>query len=196
MFVQIIKGKVKDPEMLERQVEKWRAEVKPGAKGYLGSTGGTTADGTAINIIRFESEADAMANSDRPEQATWWAGTEAAFDGEPTFINSSQVDSMFGGGSNDAGFVQIMEGRAHDPAKMREMGQGMEEELSGMRPDILGGTIIWHGDREFTQVIYFRSEAEARAGEQGMDADQGAQDFMNMIDGDMTFYDLTDPDFD
>src|SRR4051794_38537138 len=71
MFIQIIQGKVSDADHLRRQLERWRKEIKPGAKGYLGHTGGVTADGRTIAMVRFESEADAKANSDRPEQGAW-----------------------------------------------------------------------------------------------------------------------------
>ena len=69
MFVQVIQGKLKDADLLNRQVERWRKEIKPGAKGYLGSTSGNTADGRSIAVIRFESEADARANGERAEQS-------------------------------------------------------------------------------------------------------------------------------
>ena len=53
---------------MERQIKSWRRDVKPGAKGYLGSTSGITPDGRSITLARFESEAAARANSERPEQ--------------------------------------------------------------------------------------------------------------------------------
>ena len=40
MFMQVIHGKVRDADLLNSQVEKWDAELKPGAKGYLGRTSG------------------------------------------------------------------------------------------------------------------------------------------------------------
>ena len=48
MFMQVIQGKVKGADQLQRRVEQWRAEVKPGAKGYLGSTSGVTPDGLSV----------------------------------------------------------------------------------------------------------------------------------------------------
>ena len=38
MLVQVIEGKLTDADLLSRQLERWRKEIKPGAKGYLGST--------------------------------------------------------------------------------------------------------------------------------------------------------------
>jgi hypothetical protein len=114
MFVQVIEGKVKDSDLMKRQGERWRQEIKPGAKGYLGHTGGITADGTSIDVVRFESQADAQANSKRPEQGAWWNETEKAYDGPVTFTESSDTELLFGGGSNEAGFVQVMKGKVKD----------------------------------------------------------------------------------
>ena len=72
MFVQVIQGKAKDAAGLRKQWERWDQELKPAAKGYLGSTAGVTADGEFIALVRFEDEAAARANSDSPEQSAWW----------------------------------------------------------------------------------------------------------------------------
>src|SRR3954453_23321913 len=110
MFVQIIQGKVKDADLLARQSERWIREIKPGVKGYLGSTTGVTPDGRAITIARFESSEAAAANSGSAQEDAWGNETVKAYDGEPTFRDSSAVDTLFGGGSNDAGFVQVIQG--------------------------------------------------------------------------------------
>ena len=71
---------------------------------------------------------------------------------------------------NAAGFVQIMRGRAVDPDAMRVTSTEMEKELSEARPDIMGGIVGFHGDREFIQAIYFtstRSRARGRDGHAG-----------------------------
>ncbi len=39
--------------------------------------------------------------------------------------------------------------------------------MQAARPDILGGFRVWHEGGRFTDVSYFTSEAEARAGEKG-----------------------------
>jgi hypothetical protein len=196
MFIQVIQGKVKDAALLERQIESWRRDIKPGAKGYLGSTSGITPDGHGITLARFESEAAAKANSERPEQGRWWSETTPAFAGDPTFYNCGEVDTMFGGGSNDAGFVQIIQARAKDPDQMRARRAEMEKRLRERRPDILGMVIAWHGDGGFTQAVYFTSEAEARGGEKETEQDQLRQEFMSLMEGPPTFFDLTRPDLD
>ncbi len=73
MFVQVINGRTSQPEALAEAFDRWKAELSPGATGWLGSTGGVTDDGTVIAVARFESEEAARANSARPEQDAWWS---------------------------------------------------------------------------------------------------------------------------
>src|SRR3954471_9653613 len=147
MFVQVIEGKVKDPDLLLRQTDRWAAEIKPGVKGYLGSTGGVTPDGRSVWLARFESKEAAEANSHNALQDAWWNETAKAYDGEPTFYDCTEVDTVFAGGSNDAGFVQVIEGRAKDAGALRTQLHEMEKGLKEERPDILGITIAWHPDQ-------------------------------------------------
>ena len=72
MFVQVITAKTKDPAGVRRQDERWRKEMMPGAKGFLGSTIGVADDGTFYAFARFVDEAAAQANSARAEQGAWW----------------------------------------------------------------------------------------------------------------------------
>lgn len=194
MFIQVISGKVVDTNLLNQQNERWLADLKPGAAGYLGFTGGTTADGRAIAIARFESEAAAQANSERSEQGQWWDHTAAAYDGTPAFNNCTTVDLFLGGGSNDAGFVQVIQGRAKDRDAIRKFMQGEQGQLKAARPDILGIVVAWHGDsNDFTQAVYFTSEAETRDLERATEGNEMREQFQDMFDGPPTFYDLTEP---
>jgi hypothetical protein len=166
MFVQVIEGKVADPEALHRQMDRWQAELRPSAAGFLGSTAGVADDGRAVCFARFESAAAAQANSTRPEQGQWWSEAQAAFDGEVTFSDSEDVDEFMGGGSDDAGFVQVMKGHGVSRDRMREMDEQFEQHGAGLRPDLLGGLRVWTGPDRYVEVAYFTSEAEAREGEQ------------------------------
>ena len=196
MFVQVIEGKLKDQDLLTRQLERWRKEIKPGAKGYLGSTGGATADGRSIAVVRFESEAAARANSERAEQGAWWNETSKAFDGEPNFTESSDTELLFDGGSNNAGFVQVMKGKVKDAAAFRKWGKEHEGNLKKIRPDLIGGLDIYQPDGSFTSVAYFTSEAEARKNEKAMAEDPMMAEYMSHMAGEMEFLDITDPDID
>lgn len=197
MFLQVLEGKVKDAGLLDKQMGVWRTEVRPGAIGFLGSTGGRTVQDSWIVAARFGSEDQAQQNSDRPEQDAWWRATAAAFDGELTVTNCSEVDVFLGGGSDEAGFVQIMKGRATDPDKLRAMGNEMEDLMPTMRPDVLGGYVGWHGDGGFVQVMYFTSEAEARRAEASQDGGgEGTDEWSALVDGEIEFVDLSAPMFD
>jgi hypothetical protein len=197
MFIQIIQGTVTDADALQRSVERWRTEIKPGAHGYLGSTGGVTPDGRGITMVRFDSEADAQANSDRAEQGAWWNEASKAFGDDVTFHNCTEVESILGGGNNAAGFVQVLQGRTNNQEQMRATGREIQDQLHAVRPDILGVVVAFHGDGGFTQAIYFSSEEAARAGEKAMqDKPELGDRLRATIEGDLTFFDLKEPDFD
>ena len=196
MLIQVISGTVNDADLLRRQNERWISELKPGAKGYLGSTGGITPDGQSITIARFESPKAAQQNSQRSEQSAWWNETEKAFAGEVTFHDCEQVDTYLGGGSNDASFVQVIQGRAKNEKQMRSELPKMERDLREKRPDLLGIIMAWHGDGGFTQVTYFTSEAETRKYEKATEGEALRARYMDLIDGQPTFYDLPHPDLD
>lgn len=167
MFVQVITAKVVDAEGLDRQVDRWEKEIRPGATGFLGSTGGVTEDGRLIVLARFESEEAARTNSERSEQGEWWAETEKMLE-DVTFRNSEDVVTTGGGGSNDAGFVQVMRGRILDAPRMKELQARVDEfeqALATHRPDVIGDVVVTHSDGTYTDAVYFTSEAEARANE-------------------------------
>jgi hypothetical protein len=194
MFVQVIQGKIDDPAGLRRQMERWQAELQSGAKGYLGSTFGVTAGGDAIGIVRFESTEAAAANSARPEQGNWWAQTEKLFSGPVTFHDSSDVETFLAGGSDDAGFVQVMQGRIHDLAASRKLEEEAMKDMAEKRPDVIGSVRVFHGDGGFTEVIYFTSEAAARKGEAKMSAeDAGGMAEWEKVATVDNWFDLPDP---
>ena len=164
MFVQIIEGRTTDPEGLKRQGERWQAELRSGAAGFLGVTSGSTSDGRAITIARFDSEASARANSDRPEQGAWWAETSNYYDGDVTFTESGEVQEILGGGSDAAGFVQVMKIPGVDRERIERVDRAMPQ-VAELRPDLLGVVRIWTAPTACIDVNYFTSEADARTGE-------------------------------
>ena len=193
MFIQVITGQVADSEGLAAALESWRTELRPGAVGFLGSTGGITDDGRFVGLARFESAEAARANSERPEQGAWWSEAERCFDGPVTFHDCTEIDVYRSGGSDDAGFVQVMQGHA-DRDRLREMDATFEARLAEMRPDLLGSVRAWDGD-EYVEAAYFSTEAEARAAEaQEPPPDVAATmgDWQQVM-GDVTYYDLTSP---
>ena len=165
MFVQVIQGQVTDAGKVRAALDRWAAEVAPGAIGWLGSTAGVTGDGRFIALARFESEEAARRNSDRPEQDRWWAETARLFSGEATFKDSSDVTVDLVGEPDEAGFVQVMRGRGTDADRARELMSDDSSAWADFRPEILGSVAVGHGGGAYTMAVYFTSEAEAREGE-------------------------------
>jgi hypothetical protein len=198
MFAQVIQGRTTDRAGVRARFEEWDKNLKAGAEGFLGSTAGVSDDGELIAIARFESEEAARRNSDRPEQGRWWAETEALLEGETRFYDCTEVELSWGGGSDDAGFVQVIQGRLKDESQ-KERFRAMEEEAEGWmrenRPDVIGGVTAWQGPN-FSNFVYFTSEQEARAGEQKQpppgDGDGG--DWMEYVE-DLKFIDVREPYF-
>jgi len=197
MFVQVIQGKTSQPQALLDAFGRAKAELALGAKGWLGSTGGVTEDGRFIVVARFESEELAMANSARPEQDAWWTETSKLVDGEATFRNSTDVDVDLSGGDPDqAGFVQVMQGRGSDPERAKQLMAQDAGKWAAFRPDVIGSVAIGHDEGEYTMVMYFTSEAEAREGEsKELPPDLAAQmEEMNKLNiGEPEFFDLKQP---
>jgi hypothetical protein len=196
MFVQVIQGMVSDRDEMRAAMDRWAEELAPGAIGWLGSTGGITDDGRLIAVARFESEDAARRNSDRPEQDAWWTQTAKLFTTEPTFQDSTEVDVDMAGDPDQAGFVQVIQGRSSDPARARELMGQDSETWAAFRPEILGSLGIGHQGGDYTAVLYFTSEAAAREGERKEPpAELKAQmDEMGKLEvGEPTFLDLRDP---
>ncbi|MEO6145177.1 MAG: hypothetical protein ABIP19_14470 [Dermatophilaceae bacterium] len=166
VFIQIIQGTCRDADTLHRQMDMWRQEMGPKAEGWLGGTYGVTDDNQFIGVVRFESKEAAARNSTRPEQGAWWAETEKCFDGDVTFHDCDEALEFLGGGADDAGFVQVIQGRVEDPERFRRFfEQQPMDMLKQARPEIIGGTIAMEPDGRFTQTVAFRTEDAAREGE-------------------------------
>ena len=194
MFVQIIEGRTSDGAALMARGDAWDAELRPGATGFLGVTAGVTADGRAITCVRFKDEASAEANGNRPEQSAWWEETSKLYDGEATFVNSTDVEEWRNGGSNDAGFVQVMKSTGIDRAVVAQMDAAMEP-LNEFRPDVIGGLRVWTGPDSCYDFAYFTSEAEAREGEKAEMPAEIAEQMEQFGDamGETEYLDLSNP---
>ncbi|HEY3002944.1 MAG TPA: hypothetical protein VGJ44_11415 [Kribbellaceae bacterium] len=165
MFIQIIQGKCTKQDDMHRHMDRWRAELAPSAEGWLGGTYGFTDDDMFVGIVRFESEEAARRNSNRAEQTAWWNEAAKLFDGEVTFHDCTDVMMFLEGGSDEAGFVQVIQGRVTDKDRLRTLMDEGAQSLHEFRPDIIGGTIAIEPDGTFTETVAFKSEAEAREGE-------------------------------
>lgn len=194
MFVQVIVAKARDAQAAREASDRWQSELRDGAKGYLGVTSGVADDNTFVAVVRFDSPESARANSERPEQGTWWEDTAENFEGDPTFYDCPEADLLMGGGSDEAGFVQLMIYRPKDVGAVKEMAKAFEA-IAPMRPDIMGGLTAYASDGTVVDVNYFTSEADARRNEQQpMQPDvQALMQRFGENAGEIRYIDLTDP---
>lgn len=194
MFIQMIQGPCTRQDEAHQLLDEWRRDLAPSATGWLGGTYGFTDDGQLIGVVRFESREAAMANSDRPEQGEWAAKMAEVMDGPMEFHDCDDVTLLFDGGSDNAGFVQIIRGRVDDPSRLKAMMAADTTQLHEMRPEILGGTLAIEADGSFVETIAFTSEAEARKGEQVEPPADVRRELDYAMKG-ATFYDLHRPWF-
>ncbi|WP_072690559.1 hypothetical protein [Rhodococcus marinonascens] len=195
MFIQVMQGKVSDEEGLRRCLDQWVEELQPTAIGFLGATQGVCDDGTYIALARFESAEAARRNSERPEQGAWWAEAQKCFEGGISAMDCPEAMSWMGGGSDEAKFVQVLEGHTTDASRMRDILDEAEPHLRELRPEILGGTLCTYGEDKFVEAVYFSSESEARSHEK-MENPAGLQSLFeeeNRLMGDVSYYDMHAP---
>ena len=197
MFMQIIQGRVADPAAAREMMDRWQRDLEPGADGYLGSTHGITDDGTLVSVVRFESAAAARRNSARAGQAAWWHEMERCFAGPVSFHDCDDVMLLLGGGSDQAGFVQVIQGRVRDRDRLHALARQSGDLVAKARPDVIGATIAIDDAGFLTQTVAFTSEQQARAAEQQelpADAAQLLDEEMSLLD-DVRYLDLRQPWF-
>ena len=193
MFIQIIQGKCTRQDELHALVDEWRRDLSPDAAGWLGGTYGFTDDDMFVGVVRFESREAAMANSERPEQGEWAGRLMALMDGPVEFHDCDDVMLLLDGGSDRAGFVQVIRGKVEDPQRLKAM-LADADTIHEMRPDILGATLAIEPDGTFTETVAFTSEEAARAGEQ-VEPPQEVRSEMEYAMRGATYYDLHHPWF-
>ena len=196
MFIQIIQGKCTRQEELRALADQWREEMAPTADGWLGGTYGFTDDDQFVGVIRFESREAAMRNSERPEQGEWAAQMTGLLEGPVQYHDCDDVTLMLDGGSDDAGFVQVIRGKVDDPARLKSL-MGDTEMLHELRPEILGATLAIEADGTFTETVAFTDETSAREGE-SKEMPEMPDDVRQTLETVMqgaTYYDLHHPWF-
>lgn len=195
MFIAFTEGKITNPQAFMEAVQQWDAKVRPIAKGWLGTTMGGTADGRFAVVNRFQDEASARATFEHPDRQAWMASL-APHMTDVNVVESAEVDTFGAGGSDDAGFVQIMVGEVSDKERMRELDREMDDSFREQRPEVIGGTTAWNGNR-FVTTVYFTSEQAARAGEaQQLEGDAKAwMEEYQELTTDIRFIDLPEPKF-
>ena len=185
MFVQVIQGPVSDVDAVRATVDRWLPNLEPGAEGWLGCTYGVTDDGTLIAVVRFESAEAAQRNAVRPEQQAWWQEMESHFTGSVVFHDSPDVMVLRRGGSDEAKFVQVIQGRVRDRERAHALAEQVEQSadlISAHRPDIIGATRAIDDEGYVTETVAFTSEADAREGERK----EPPPELKQLLDGEMS----------
>ncbi len=190
MFIQVIQSKSTRRDEVRALIEEWRQQSNEGT-GFLGGTYGFTDDDDFIGVVRFESKEKAMVNSDRPETDAMAKRMAELMDGPPTFHDCDDVTVWMDGGSDDAGFVQVIQGRTDDPDRLKEVMSDAPGDMREQRPDIIGGTFALEDDGTFTNTIAFTDEASAREGEKNSSPPEEMMTLMS----DLKYFDLRDPWF-
>jgi hypothetical protein len=191
MFIQVMQAKCSRPDEVRAFMDKWSAVD---SVGFLGGTFGVTDDGDLLAIVRFESADAARANSERPETDAMSQEFASYLDSPIDFADYDDVTNIRGGGSDDAGFVQVIRGRVDDAARAKALAQGFSE-MTETRQDVIGGTLAIAADGGYTETIYFTDEASARANEQGEPPPDDVRADLEWMAAGASFYDLRNPWF-
>lgn len=198
MFIQMVQGGCAQQDDMRMLVDDW-CKAMSERPGWLGGTYGFTDDGSFVGVVRYESAAACRELCSSDDAALWWACAETLFTGAPEIHQSEDVAIMLEGGSDDAGFVQVIQSRVkpENRARLLDLVQREEAELSKYRPDVIGGTIAIDEDGVVTETVAFTSESEARIGEKREMPAEVAQQFdeqMTLVE-DVTYIDLHHPWF-
>jgi len=197
MFIQVIQGRITDRDEVKEAMDRWVRDLSPGAIGWLGSTAGVTDDNMFTTLARFESEEAARRNSHRHEQEQWWAELSKLYTGDVVFHDCTETGTWADGGSDDAGFVQVMQSRVRDLDGLRAWMDRQDMSLMRtFRPEIIGGVWAAHGDGGMTEAVYFTSEEAARQGETKEPTPEmqtAMEEMRQFYEGEWTYYDLKEP---
>jgi len=167
VFIQMVQGRCSRQDEMRGLVDGWCSTMAD-RPGWLGGTYGFTDDDRFVGVVRFDSSSACQECSVAPGADMWWAGAEALFDGSCEIHESEDVSMMLDGGSDDAGFVQVMRGQVGDADKFRHFMTDAEvtSMLHDTRPEIIGATLAMESDGSFVETVSFTSEDAARKGEQ------------------------------
>ena len=100
------------------------------------------------------------------------------------------------GAPDQAGFVQIMQGRGSDPERAKQLMAQDSDKWAAVRPELIGSVAVGHDGGAYTMVMYFTSEAEAREGERKeipAELRANMEELNKLAIGEPEFFDLQKP---
>jgi hypothetical protein len=176
VFIRIMRGRVVDGAGTRAELTRWRHELGAGAPSWQRLTAGVGDGDELVLVLRYDTEATARRDAERPELAAWQASVERHVVGPAQWHDCPVVHTMKGGDGGDAGFVRVLQGRLADPVRLAAMRDEVERSLRERAPHVLGVTVAEHADGTgFTEITYFTSEREARAAERQMPVEMAVQ---------------------
>ena len=176
MFLRILRGQAYDAAATLADVDRWRRELGAGVLGWRRLTAGIGEGGELVLALRYDAEADARRDQDRPELAAGLAAAERHLTGPARWYDCPVVHTMKDGDAGEAGFVRVVQGRLADPVRLAAMRAEVERTLRDRAPHVLGVTVAEHADGTgFTELTYCTSERETRAADRQMPVEMAVQ---------------------
>jgi hypothetical protein len=176
VFIRILRGQALDGVATRAELARWRHELGSGALGWQRLTAGIADGGELVVVLRYDSEATARRDQDRPELIAWQASAERHLAGPGHWYDCPVVHTMKGGDAGEAGFVRVVQGRLADPVRLAAMRDEVERTLRDRAPHVLGVTVAEHADGTgFTELTYLTSERESRAADREMPVEMAVQ---------------------
>jgi hypothetical protein len=176
VFLRILRGQAYDAAATLADVDRWRRELGAGVLGWRRLTAGIGDGGELVLALRYDSEAEARRDQDRPEVVAWQASAERHLAGPPRWYDCPVVHTMKDGDAGEAGFVRVVQGRLADPVRLAAMRAEVERTLRDRAPHVLGVTVAEHADGTgFTELTYCTSERETRAADRQMPVEMAVQ---------------------
>jgi hypothetical protein len=176
VFIRILRGQAVDGAAMLAEVARWGRARGGGALGWQRLTAGLGDGGELVLALRYDTEAAARRDRDRPELTDWQASAERHLDGPARWYDCPVVHTMKDGDAGEAGFVRVVQGRLADPVRLAATRADLERTLRDRAPHVLGVTVAEHADGTgFTELTYLTSEREARAADREMPVEMAVQ---------------------
>jgi hypothetical protein len=138
VFIRILRGQAYDGAATLAEVGRWCRDLGGGVLGWRRLTAGIGDGGELVLAFRYDTEAAARRDRDRPELAAWQAAAERHLTGPGQWYDCPVVHTMKDGDTGEAGFVRVVQGRLADPVRLAAMRAEVERTLRARAPHVLG----------------------------------------------------------
>jgi hypothetical protein len=176
VFIRILRGQAFNGAATRTELARWPQALSAGAPGWQRLTAGIGNEGELVLVLRYDTEAAARRDRERPELAAWQGSVERHLVDPGQWYDCPVVHTMKVGDTGEAGFVRVVQGRLADPVRLAAMRAEVERTLRDRAPHVLGVTVAEHADGTgFTEITYLTSERETRAADRQMPVEMAVQ---------------------